>query len=404
MGGTSPSPAASQRSGLLRHALWVALGALASLPPSSVAQESAACRQARSIVADAQQLYAATPVDHAAILTRLATARDLCPSLGEAWKYSSCSAKALGQEQKARVYADRAVLNGVKDLSCPSGATGGTETAATPKLGPVRDKHALIIGIGAFRDPRIPTLKYTAKDAEDLRDFLIDPQGGRFSPGNVHLLINADATRQNILTAIQNIYKVAREDDLLLVYVSSHGSPRQDAQGLNGIGYIITYDTDFDRMFVDALEFQDFSAKLSRIRARRKVTFLDTCYSGQVAKEGGKSLSIGSFGVGEDTAKLFLSGEGTYVITSSSESEQSWESQALQNSFFTYYLLESLRQGGDPPTLKEVYSSLLERVSQAVAREKGARQTPQLHPKSGVADLRIGVAPSPSLAPSPINP
>lgn len=390
MGGTSPSPAAGQRSGPLRRALWLALGALVSLPPPSVSQESAACRQARNIVADVRQVYAASPVDHAAVLTRLATARDLCPSLGEAWKYSSCSAKALGQEQKARMYADRAVLNGVKDLSCAS--SDGT-APPPPKLGPIRDKHALIVGIGTFRDTRIPKLHYTAKDAQNLHDFLVDPQGGRFSEENVHLLIDAAATRQGILTRIQTIFERAREDDLLLVYVSSHGSPRQDAEGLKGIGYIITYDTDFDRMFVDALEFQDFSAKLSLIKARRKVTFLDTCYSGQALRPGAKTLSIGPMGIDQEAARLFTSAEGSYLITSSDEAEQSWESERLQNSFFTFYLLEALRQKGDPPTLKQVYDELARKVSQAVAREKGARQTPQLHPANSPGDLRIGAAP-----------
>ncbi len=384
---------------------WMATGllALALLPRPAHAEESASCKQARLIVEEVEKLYASARPDHQRILNRLATARDLCPALGLAWKFSYCSAQALGQDRQARIYQDRAVLNGVEDLGC---SVPGVEAvpAPLPPPGPVRSKYALVIGIGTFQDHRITRLKFPAKDARDLHEFLVAPGGGRFPPGNVFLLVDEKATRKEILTALQKLFVLAQPDDLVLIYVSSHGSPRQREEGLQGVGYIVTWDTNVDSLYVDALDFQDFSEKIALLKARRKVTFLDTCYSGQVAKEGGKSLSIGSFGVGEDTAKLFLSGEGTYVITSSSESEQSWESQALQNSFFTYYLLESLRQGGDPPTLKEVYSSLLERVSQAVAREKGARQTPQLHPKSGVADLRIGVAPSPSLAPSPINP
>lgn len=388
-----PSHASSWRSAPLRRALGLALSALAALAAPSVAQESAACRQARNIVDDVRERYAQGPVDHAAVLIRLATARDLCPSLGEAWRYSSCSAKALGQEQKAAMYADRAVLNGVKDMSCAVGGAGAAQVVAPLKLGPIRDKHALIVGIGEFRDPRINRLQYTAKDAQDLYDFLVDPEGGRFPAQNVHLLKDAAATRQGILTAIQEIFKVAKEDDLLLVYVSSHGSPKQGGTGLQGIGYIVTHDTDKDRMFVDALEFQDFSEKLSLIRARRKVTFLDTCYSGQALRPGEKTLSIGPMGVDQDAARLFTSAEGSYLITSSDANQQSWESDRLRNSFFTFYLLEALRQKGDPPTLKQVYDLLARKVSEAVAREKQERQTPQLHPADSAGDLRIGAAP-----------
>ena len=361
------------------------------------AQESAGCRQARQIVAEVARLYAADHPDHFSLLNRLATARDLCPSFGEAWKYSACSARALGQEAKARVYTDRAVLNGVSDLDCGAGG-GGAKPPAPTELGPIRDKYALVVGIGAFKDSSIPKLRYTAKDARDFHDFLVDSEGGRFDPGHVKLLVDADATREGILKAVQWIFLRAQEQDLVVIYVSSHGSPREGDLGLQGVGYIVTYDTNRENMFIDALEFQDFSEKIALIKARRKVTFLDTCYSGQALRPGEKNLAITSLGVSADTARLFISSEGSYLITSSNSTEQSWESDRLQNSFFTYYLLSALRQGKEPPTLKDVFADLSRKVSVEVLREKAARQHPQLHPATGPADLRIGA--SPILAPS----
>ncbi len=362
--------------------------AAAALPGPARAQESAGCRQARQIVAEVARLAATGQPDHAALLNRLATARDLCPSLGEAWKYSACSAKALGQEAKARVYADRAVLNGVSDLDC--GGAGGAAAPPLANLGPIRDKYALVVGIGTFADARIPKLRYTAKDARDFRDFLVDPQGGRFDPSHVRLLVDEKATREEILTELQWIFLRAREEDLLVVYISSHGSPREGELGLQGVGYIVTHDTNRDNMFVDALEFQNFSEKVSLIKARRKVTFLDTCYSGQALRPGEKNLSITALGVSADTARLFTSVEGSYLITSSDSNEQSWESDKLQNSFFTYYLLAALREGQEPRTLKDVFADLSRKVATGVLGEKNARQNPQLHPVQGPADLRIG--------------
>jgi hypothetical protein len=368
------------------------LAAVAGLVDPALAQESAGCRQARQIVAEVVPLYTTDHPDHASLLNRLATARDLCPSLGEAWKYSACSAKALGQEARARVYADRAVLNGVSDLNCGTGAA--TAKPAPADLGPIRDKYALVVGIGTFKDPQIPRLRYTAKDARDFRDFLVDPRGGRFDPSHVELLVDEHATREAILKALQKIFLRAREQDLLVVYVSSHGSPRQGELGLQGVGYIVTYDTNLDNLFIDALEFQNFSEKISLIKARRKVTFLDTCYSGQALRPGEKNLAITALGVSAETAKLFTSVEGSYLITSSDSTERSWESDRLQNSFFTYYLLSALRQGEEPPTLKEVFTDLARKVSAGVLTEKAARQNPQLHPATGPADLRIGAPPN----------
>lgn len=371
-----------------------ALGlAAAGLAAPAAAQESAGCRQARLIVAEVARLHGSDHPNHASLLNRLATARDLCPSFGEAWKYSACSARALGQEAKARVYTDRAVLNGVQDLGC--GASGGTpaKTPLLANLGPIHDKYALVVGIGTFKDRNIPKLRYTAKDARDFRDFLVDPQGGRFDPDHVELLVDESATRERILKALQKLFVRAQEKDLVLIYVSSHGSPQQGELGLQGVGHIVTYDTSLEDLFIGALEFQDFSEKVALIKARRKVTFLDTCYSGQALRSGEKNLSVTSLGVSAETARLFTSSEGSYLITSSDSTERSWESDRLQNSFFTYYLLSALKQGKEPPTLKEAFADLSRKVSAGVLAEKEARQSPQLHPATGPADLRIGAPP-----------
>jgi hypothetical protein len=372
-------------SGLAFLAIFLAAGAVR-------AQSSAGCRQAQQIVSEVVQLWKGGAPDHNVILNRLATARDLCPSLGDAWKYSACSARALGQEAKAQIYSSRAVLNGVKDLSCGT-AGGDISKPALAMMGPIRDKYALVIGVGTFKDPHITRLKYAAKDARDFYGFLVDPNGGRFDPGHVELLVDQDATREAILKALQRIFLQAREEDLLLIYVSSHGSPRQGDLGLSGVGYIVTYDTDLADLFIDALEFQNLSEKISLIKARRKVTILDTCYSGLALDSGAKNLELAGLGVSSETAKLFVSAEGSYLITSSDSNERSWESSQLGNSFFTYYLLAALREGADPPTLKDVFNSLSRKVSARVLAEKNASQHPQLHPATGPADLRIGAPP-----------
>src|SRR5262245_4226857 len=124
-----------------------------------------ACAQAQDIVAEVRAMYASGQPDHQRALRRLATARDLCSTLGEAWKYSYCAATALG-DPKARFYKDRAVFNGVSDFDC-----GGGAHAVAPKPAPlpsyVREKFALVIGIGTFKDPQIPHLQFAAKDARD---------------------------------------------------------------------------------------------------------------------------------------------------------------------------------------------------------------------------------------------
>ncbi|HXO21549.1 MAG TPA: caspase family protein [Thermoanaerobaculia bacterium] len=358
---------------------------------SVVRAETTACNQARAIVDEVKTQLAGAHPDHISILKRLATARDLCSSLGEAWKYSYCSATSLGDLQKARFYKDQAIFNGVSQVECDD-QRGAAASAALPSF--VRQKYALVVGVGRFRDPSIPQLQFASKDAKDLAAVLTDSRFGHFNKDNVTLLTDDQATRANILNALQAILLSAHEDDLVFMYISSHGSPRQQERGLGGIGYIVTYDTSVKNIWLEAIEYEDFAKKAALIKARRKVVFLDTCYSGQTLKPGDKGLSIEGLGIEDKTAKMFLSGEGTYVITSSKDKEKSYESDGLRNSYFTYYLIDALKRG-EQPTIKEVFNYLARRVPDAVAQDKQAPQNPQMHPLDGAGDVRIGVIPKP---------
>ncbi|NJL26962.1 MAG: caspase family protein [Thermoanaerobaculia bacterium] len=362
------------------------------LGASVLSAESPGCAQARAIVEQVERLYRSPQVDHGEVLSKLETARHLCPTLGAAFKWSYCSATALGRAKEARVFKDRAIFNDVSDLSC---APAGIAPPPRPLPGFVRAKHALIIGIGRFRDPAVPSLQFAAKDARDLAAVLTDPRYGRFDPANVTLLTDEHATRANILNALQDLFLKAAEDDLVLLYVSSHGSPRREESGLSGVGYIVTYDTALSNIWVDALDYQSFSSRAALIKARRKVAFLDTCYSGQASRPGEKALTIEASGVGAETAKLFLSGEGTYVITSSKADERSFESEALANSYFTHHLIAALKRSEAPATLQEIFAALAREVPASVKRDFAMPQHPQIVPADGTADLRIGVAPRP---------
>ncbi len=355
------------------------------------AAQSPACNRARAIVEEVAGLMEPADADHRAILQKLKTAHQICPTLGDAWKYAYCSASILGDQQSARLYRDRAIFNGVSKVECQT-AEGSTARLA-PLPGYVRQKYALVVGIGTFKDPTITKLQYAAKDAKDVAALLADPKHGNFAPDNITLLTNEQATRAAILNAMQQIFLQAREEDLVVTYVSSHGSQAGQGRGLDGIGYIVTYDANPNNLWVDGLEYKDFAKKATMIKARRKVTFLDTCYSGEASKRGEKALAIEGGGIDQGTAKMFLSGEGTFVITSSNANEQSWESDKIQNSYFTFYLLDALKRTNELPTIKEVFDYLSAKVPAAVAREKQAPQHPQMHPVDGPGDVRIGVVP-----------
>ncbi len=384
----------------MRRALRWYLGlVLVSLGVQAARAQSAACAQARAMVAEIEQMYAAGTVNPKTVLAKAKTATDLCAPLGAAWKYAYCSALALG-DRKASFYRDRAVFNEVleRELDCGAGRAVGPRRLE-PLPGYVRQKFALVVGISKFRDPEISPLQFASKDARDLVAVLTDPRYGRFESANVTLLTDEQATRTGILDALQAIFSKAREDDLFFLYVSSHGSPRQQELGLQGVGYIATYDSSSKSLWREALEYNYLSEKVSLIKARRKVVFLDTCYSGPEPPKA-KGLIVDGQGVDAQTAEMFLSGEGSYIITSSRVSEKSFESEELRNSYFTYYLIAALKTGPQPPTVRQIFDVLSQDVPEAVLRDKGAAQHPQILPTDGRSEVRIGVQPRLTTMPS----
>lgn len=368
--------------------LALVLAACFSLQASG---QSANCKRAAAIVDEVRTLYQSRTPSYKAILEKLRIAQDLCPLSPDVWKYAYCSALALGDQQSARRFKQRAIDNDIVKLDCESERL----TAPKPRepLSPyVRQKYALIVGIGTFSDPKIKQLSFAAKDATDFANALKDPMYGRFKPANVILLTDRNATREAILSALQAVVLEAHDDDLVVIYVSSHGSSSRPDQGLGGSGYIVTYDSNLDKIWDNAIEYETFAKQTALIKARRKVTFLDTCFSGH-ASGGAKALEIESGGVDEQTSKMFTSNEGSFVITSGNSTEESWESETLHNSYFTHFLIEALRHSKEPPTMRQVFDYISSRVSEAVAREQKKEQHPQIQPPDGSDDITIGVAP-----------
>jgi len=274
---------------------------------------------------------------------------------------------------------------------------------------PVDDKWALVIGISHFKDGSM-NLKYPAKDASDFAEYLV--KNAHFAPDHVKLITDEQATRTRILTEIADKWlpRVARPNDLVVIYISSHGSPSQmDNEGMN---YLVAHDTDKEQLFATGLSLQNLSDMVKeRVHADRIVLILDACHSGS-AKAGpdGKSLvRIGNFDIGQIPI-----GKGLMVICSSKPNEVSWESKTYQNGVFTRKLIESLQQKGEYTRLSEAFQYLQDQVSTEVQRDRGQVQTPMIRsawkgddlviatktakPRPGLADSTPGSTPTTTIA------
>lgn len=157
----------------------------------------------------------------------------------------------------------------------------GPKPSSAPEF--VGTKFAIVVGIGSFSDEKISRLSFAAKDATDFRNSLVAEGKGNFSPEDVWLLVDGGATRASVLSALQSVTLRATPEDMVVIYLNSHGSPRRDEQGLQGKGYLVLYDSRLDSLWLNSISFEELSTLVATVPARRKVIFLDASYSGQFA-------------------------------------------------------------------------------------------------------------------------
>jgi uncharacterized caspase-like protein len=336
-----------------------------------------------------------------------------CPELGDAWYYRSLVEKRLGHDALANYAMDKARFNGsdaldqgLNPLVLATPASRGIEAEGveTPvpiappvKPGPVQQKWALVVGIGHFTDAKIPQLNYTGADATAFATALKDPTIGGFPADNVHVLTDEQATTKNIKEELNWIARHAQPNDLVVIYVATHGTPRTtDSAG--GANYLITYDTevynggtlDEDALYATAYPMVELAdAVSSRMKALRTAVFLDTCYSGGAAgANGSQSSALANTAPSGAMLSHMSDGTGRIVMAASEVNEESLESNQLKHGYFTYFLLQALRSGKGQTPLSQVYDSVAKQVSQSVSSQ-GMHQHPVMNRSSADADFAL---------------
>ncbi len=349
-------------------------------------------------------------------LELLKSALGECPELGDAWYYRSLVEKRLGHQAladyamgKARFNGSDALDQGLDPLVLATPASRGIEAEGveTPvpvappvKPGPVQQKWALVVGIGHFTDTKIPQLNYTGSDATAFATALKDPTIGGFPADNVHILTDEQATTKNIKEELNWIARHAEPNDLVVIYVATHGTPRTtDTAG--GANYLITYDTevykggalDEDALYATAYPMVELAdAVSSRMKALRTAVFLDTCYSGGAAGSQ-PSASLANTAPSGAMLSHMSDGTGRIVMAASEVNEESLESSQLKHGYFTYFLLQALKSGKGQTPLSQVYSSVAQQVSQSVSSQ-GMHQHPVMNRSSADADFALRTPPA----------
>ncbi|MBN2092240.1 DUF1566 domain-containing protein [candidate division KSB1 bacterium] len=194
--------------------------------------------------------------------------------------------------------------------------------------------YALVIGIGDYQKDW-PDLEASSRDAERIRDFLIQDEGFDY----VITLTNSKATKQKINKLMEETFpKILGEKDRFFFYLSGHGTQRIKGEIISG--YLVLSNCGKED-YAEMISMDDISRWDRWLYQTRHVLFmLDCCFSGLAGQQHKAALI--------DKKLERLSQYAHHLITAGTANESSVASLAnWQGSLFTDAFLKAVSGRGD---------------------------------------------------------
>ncbi len=196
--------------------------------------------------------------------------------------------------------------------------------------------YMLAVGVSDYEDTRM-SLNSAHNDAVAMTEFFRGQEGRLYSEVNTKLLINEEATRDNILDGLDWLIKGATQKDLAVLFVAGHGINDE-----RGGYYFMPHDAQLDRLRRSGVEWFHFQDALTGIPSKI-ILLADTCHSGNITGSRRRGLADMTAALKE----LVAAGTGVAVLSAATGREVSIEKDEWGHGAFTLALLEGLRGAAD---------------------------------------------------------
>jgi len=249
----------------------------------------------------------------------------------------------------------------------------GARTLVSAESSEKGTTRAVIIGISDYYSENLK-LKYADNDAILFYLFLLNNEYINIEPNNIKLLLNKDATVDNILTKLDWLKKNASTNDQTIIYYAGHADVVKIEE--NESGFFLTHFASDQREYRagGAIPFSHVELVTDTIALKGSKVWLitDACRSGTIINETGAKLSL---------TALNANFNKTLKIVSSKPTQFSYEFDEIKHGIFTYYLVQALMGKADnaPQDSEMTADEIRDFMRKNVKTYTGKRQTPSLY-------------------------
>ena len=194
--------------------------------------------------------------------------------------------------------------------------------------------YILSIGVSKYKNPTY-NLGVADADAEAIAMIFKSEEGKIYQKVVSKLLINHQATRDNILDAIDWLDKEATQKDVVVIFIAGHGVNDE-----RGNYYFINTDADVKKLRRTAVKWIDFEDIVKNLPSK-VILFADTCHAGNIL--GGKRRALNA-DITSALKSIMEAGTGQVIMTATTGNSYSYERKEWGHGAFTKAIIEGLQQ------------------------------------------------------------
>lgn len=234
--------------------------------------------------------------------------------------------------------------------------------------------YVLAVGINEYKNVEL-NLNYAKADAHGFVETMNEKGEGLFKNISVKTIYNTEATKENIITAIDSLAIQINPEDVFIFYYAGHGGVNEGEFYFIPTDNVSLYQKNkLDKSAISATLLQE---KFQKIKALKQIVLLDACHAGAsteiLAQRGSSS---------EKALAQMSRSEGIHVLAAAGSEQQATEFGALGHGVFTYVLMEAIsgKADGAPKdgkvTIYELISYLDDQVPEISQKYQGQAQYP----------------------------